>query len=64
MCYIWCLVDNVLLWFGRCVILVRLCGSRDVIVGGVGIENFMCIISVMVDDLGIRLINLVIGYNI
>lgn len=53
-----------LLRFGRRVILVRLRGSRDVIVGGAGIENFMRIISVMVDDLGIRLINLVIGYNI
>ena len=29
----------------------------------VGIENFMRIISAMADDLGIRLINLVIGYN-
>ncbi len=28
-----------------------------------GIENFMRIISAMADDLGIRLINLVIGYN-
>ncbi len=50
-------------WIGRRAILARLRGSRDVTAGGAGIENFMRIISAMADDLGIRLINLVIGYN-
>ena len=54
-------VDNVLLRFGRRAILGRLRGSRDVTAGGAGVENFMRIISTMPDDLGIRLINLVIG---
>ena len=63
MCRIRRSVDNVLLRFSRRVILGRLRGSRDVTAGGTGLENFMRIISAMPDDLGIRLINLVIGYN-
>ena len=63
MCHIRRSVDNVLLRFGRRAILGRLRGSRDVTAGGAGVENFMRIISTMPDDLGIRLINLVIGYN-